>query len=203
VFVAHEFVLTDGAGHDYGPHHEGLREALYRTDERIGAVLELLRTRGLLESTLFVVTSDHGMAAQRVELKANPVREAERAGIQGVFAEPMIYLRDLRVEIERARDLRSIRVTVRDNDFLPDGEHPPVAGARVAIHGRGDAVIAEALTPASGRVAFATPADAADAELTVSAELKGFNRRVLRADGASTAADIRQILYKNCKDTVA
>ncbi len=66
-------------GHDYGPHHEGMREALYRTDKRIGAVLELFRARGLLDSTLFVVTSDHGMAAQRVELKANPAREPQRA----------------------------------------------------------------------------------------------------------------------------
>lgn len=197
VFVAHEFVLTDGAGHDYGPHHEGLREALYRTDKRIGAVLELLRARGLLESTLFIVTSDHGMAAQRVELKANPVREAQRAGIQGVFAEPMIYLRDLRVEIERARDLRSIRLTVMDNDELPDGEHPPVADARVTLHGLGDATIAETRTPESGRVAFATPADVSDAELTVSVELKGFNSRKLRADGASIAKDIRKILYGN------
>ncbi len=199
VFVAHEFVLTDGAGHDYGPHHEGLREALYRTDKRIGAVLELLRARGLLESTLFVVTSDHGMAAQRVELKANPAREPQRAGIQGVFAEPMIYLRDLRVEIERTRDLRSIRVTVLDNDFLPDGEHPPVAEARVTLHGQGDnkTVIAETRTPESGRVAFATPADVSDAELTVSVELKGFNSRKLRADGASIAKDIRKVLYAN------
>jgi len=197
VFVAHEFVITDGAGHDYGPHRAGLREALYRTDNRIGAVLELLRARGLLESTLFVVTSDHGMAAQRVELKANPVREAERAGIQGVFAEPMIYLRDLRVELERARDLRSIRVTVLDNDFLPGGEHPPLAGARVTLHssGEGDRIIAEARTTDSGRVAFATPADAA--ELTVCVELKGLNRRVIRADGTSIAKDIRQVLYAN------
>jgi len=195
VFVAHEFVITDGAGHDYGPHHEGLREALYRTDQRIGAVLELFRARGLLESTLFIVTSDHGMAAQRVELKANPAREAERAGIQGVFAEPMIYLRDLRVEIVRARDLRSIAVTVLDNDYLPDGEHPPIAGARVTLYGRGGAVIAESRTPESGRVAFATPADASDAELTVSVERDGFNRRVIRADGASTGKDIRRVLY--------
>ena len=195
VFVAHEFVITDGAGHDYGPHHEGLREALYRTDRRIGAVLDLFRARGLLESTLFIVTSDHGMAAQRVELKANPAREAERVGIQGVFAEPMIYLRDLRVEIERARDLRSIAVTVLDNDYLPDGQHPPIAGARVTLHGRGDAVIAESRTPESGRVAFATPADASDAELTVSVERDGFNPRVIRADGASKGKDIRQILY--------
>jgi hypothetical protein len=197
VFVAHEFVLTDGAGHDYGPHHEGLREALYRTDTRIGAVLEIFRARGLLDSTLFVVTSDHGMAAQRVELKANPAREPERAGIQGVFAEPMIYLRDLRVELERARDLRSLRVTVLDNDHLPDGEHPPLAGARVTLHGRGGAVLAESRTPESGRVAFATPADASDAELTVSVELKGFNSRKLRADGTSLAKKIRQILYAN------
>jgi Type I phosphodiesterase / nucleotide pyrophosphatase len=197
VFVAHEFVLTDGAGHDYGPHHEGLREALYRTDTRIGAVLEIFRARGLLDSTLFVVTSDHGMAAQRVELKANPAREPERAGIQGVFAEPMIYLRDLRVELERARDLRSLRVTVLDNDHLPDGEHPPLAGARVTLHGRGGVVLAESRTPESGRVAFATPADASDAELTVCIELKGFNSRKLRADGTSLAKNIRQILYAN------
>ena len=195
VFVAHEFVLTDGAGHDYGPHHEGLREALYRTDKRIGAVLEIFRARGLLDSTLFVVTSDHGMAAQRVELKANPAREPERAGIQGVFAEPMIYLRDLRVELERARDLRSLRVTVLDNDHLPDGEHPPLAGARVTLHGRGGAVLAESRTPESGRVAFATPADVSDAELTVSIELKGFNSRKLRADGTSLAKNIRKVLY--------
>ncbi|MGC2492851.1 alkaline phosphatase family protein [Candidatus Binatus sp.] len=197
VFVAHEFVLTDGAGHDYGPHHEGLREALYRTDKRIGAVLEIFRARGLLDSTLFVVTSDHGMAAQRVELKGNPAREPERAGIQGVFAEPMIYLRDLRVELERARDLRSLRVTVLDNDHLPDGEHPPLAGARVTLHGRGGAVLAESRTPETGRVAFATPADASDAELTVSIELKNFNSRKLRADGTSLAKNLRQILYAN------
>ncbi len=197
VFVAHEFVITDGSGHDYGPHHEGMREALYRTDKRIGAVLDLFRARGLLESTLFVVTSDHGMAAQRVELKANPAREPERAGIQGVFAEPMIYLRDLRVELERARDLRSLRVTVLDNDALPDGEHPPLAGARVTLHSRGGAVIAESRTPETGRVAFATPADVSDAELTVSIELKGFNSRKLRADGTSLAKDIRKILYAN------
>ncbi len=119
----------------------------------------------------------------------------------------MIYLRDLRVEVERARDLRSVRVTVLDNDALPDGEHPPLAGARVTLHGRGGAVIAESRTPETGRVAFATPADVSDAELTVSIELKGFNTRKLRADGTSLAKDIRQILYanrrrSNCKPSV-
>lgn len=197
VFVAHEFVLTDGAGHDYGPHHEGLREAVYRTDRRIGAVIDILRSRGMLDSTLFVLTSDHGMASQRVELKANPAAEPARVGIQGVFAEPMIYLRDLRVETERARDLRSLRVTVLDNDALPDGEHPPLAGARVTLYGRGDAVLAESKTGEDGRAVFTTPANISDDELTVRVEQFGFNGRAIRASGASLGKDIRAILYGN------
>jgi hypothetical protein len=194
-FVAHEFVLTDGAGHDYGPHHEGMREALCRTDKRIGAVLELLRGRGLLESTLFVITSDHGMAAQRVELKANPLCGPEQSGIQGVYAESMIYLRDLRVELERARDLRSLRVTVLDNDPLPGGEYPPIVGARVMLYGRFGAIVNETQTTQSGQAAFTTPADLADAELNVIVEMKGFNGRVVRADGATGGRNVRRILY--------
>ncbi len=197
VFIAQEFTLTDGAGHDYGPHHPGLREALYRTDQRIGVVLEILRARGLFDSTLFVVTSDHGMAPQRVELKANPASEPQRLGIQGVFAEPMIYLRDLRIETERTRDLRSLRVTVLDNDSIPDGEHPPITGARVTLYGRGTAIIAESRTPESGRVSFATPANATDAELTVRIEHPGFNPRTLHGNGESIGIDLRKILYSN------
>ena len=42
-FVYHELVLTDGAGHDYGPHHAGLRDALDESDRRIGRVLDAAR----------------------------------------------------------------------------------------------------------------------------------------------------------------
>ena len=195
VFVAHEFVLTDGAGHDYGPHHDGLREALYRTDGRIAKIFSILRDRGLLDSTLFVLTSDHGMAAQRVDLKANPACEPNEVGIKGVFAEPMIYLRDLAVDCERARDLRSLRVTVADNDHLPDGEHPMVAGAQVTVLGRGDRVIGEAVTGESGRVAFATPADMTDGELSVRIEHKDFNPRTVTGDGNPIRLDVRALLY--------
>ncbi len=195
VFVAHEFVLTDGAGLDYGPHHDGLREAIYRTDRRIERIFAMLRERGLFESTLFVVTSDHGMAAQRIELKANPACEPAEAGLKGVFAEPMIYLRDLAIECERARDMRSLRVIVCDNDHLPDGEHPPVAGAHVTVFGRDGRVIGEAMTPESGRAAFATPADLRDEELTVRIEHKDFNFRTVTGNGSPIRLDVKGLLY--------
>ncbi len=195
MFVAHEFVLTDGAGHDYGPHHEGLREALYRTDERIGNVLELIRARRRLESTLFVVTSDHGMAAQRIELKANPTVEPVKAGIKGVFTEPMIYLRDLAVECTRANDRRTIRVVVLANDAAVDGERPPIEGATVKLLDGEGRTIGERLTSAAGIAAFATPGNHRDEDLVLAVEHPEFNPRNLRATGDSIRPDLRKLLY--------
>jgi hypothetical protein len=39
---------------------------------------------------MFVVTSDHGMAAQDIALDANPTVEPVKKGHKGVYAEPMI-----------------------------------------------------------------------------------------------------------------
>ncbi|HLX36652.1 MAG TPA: alkaline phosphatase family protein, partial [Candidatus Binataceae bacterium] len=194
-FIAHEFVLTDGAGHDYGPHHEGMREALYRTDARIGKVLALLSARGMLDSTLFVVTSDHGMAAQDVALNANPTVEPVKAGIKGIFAEPMIYLRDLHIECLRANDRRTLRVTVLDNDVASDGERPAIEGAKVKLRDNSGAVIGEGATSAAGIVAFATPGNLPDADLSLEVEHADFNRRTLGVDGAPIHADLRKLLY--------
>ncbi len=194
-FIAHEFVLTDGAGHDYGPHHEGLREALYRTDARIGKVLELLDAKGMLASTLFVVTSDHGMAAQHIELNANPTVEPVKAGIKGVYAEPMIYLRDVHLECVRANDRRTLRVTVLENDFASDGERPAIEGAKVKLLDRDGALLGEATTSLMGIAAFATPANLRDEDLMLEVEHADFNRRKLRIDGTPLHADIRKLLY--------
>src|ERR1700687_4351731 len=134
LLVAHEFALTDGAGHDYGPHGDGLRAAVAETDARLGQVLDLLTARGLFDSTLFVFTSDHGMAAQDVSLNANPARHPERLGMKAITGEPMIWLRDLDVVVEPAPDGRTARVTVLDNDLDPSGESPPVADAEILVH---------------------------------------------------------------------
>jgi phosphonoacetate hydrolase len=193
-FIAHEFVLTDGAGHDYGPHHEGLREALYRTDGRIGKVLELLGARGMIELTLFVVTSDHGMAAQDIALNANPTVEPVKVGIKGVFAEPMIYLRDMHIECVRANDRRTLRVTVMDNDAASDGERPAIDGATVTLHGEGVEAL-QSRTSTTGVVAFATPANIKNEDLVLEVEHPDFNRRKLRIDGVAIIEDLRARLY--------
>ncbi|HVN27606.1 MAG TPA: alkaline phosphatase family protein, partial [Candidatus Binataceae bacterium] len=193
--IAHEFVLTDGAGHDFGPHHEGLREALYRTDARIGRVLELLDARGMLASTLFVITSDHGMAAQDVALNANPTVEPVKAGIKGVYAEPMIYLRDMHLECVRAGDRRTLRVIVTENDVDSSGERPAIEGATVRLTTFDGAGLGEATTSSMGIAAFATPANVSDGNLRLEVEHRDFNRRTIRLDGAALHEDIRKALY--------
>jgi len=128
-------------------------------------------------------------------LKANPAHDPAEAGIKGVFAEPMIYLKDLAVACERARDLRSLRVLVTDNDRLPDGVHPPVAEARVSVVAHGQNPIGEALTTQSGSAAFATPANLSDSELSVLIEHANFNSRTVTGDGTPIRPDLKKLLY--------
>jgi phosphonoacetate hydrolase len=195
VLVAHEFALTDGAGHDYGPHGDGLRTAIAETDRRLGQVLDMLQAKGLLESTLFVFTSDHGMASQDVTLAANPARHPERIGMKTVTGEPMIWLRDMAVEVEPALDGRTARVTVTDNDPDNSGEHPPIPGAEVLVHSHPDKQIARLVTSEAGVAGFATPSDVKPSQITLSIQHPDYNSRHLYLDGRNIVLDLRVELY--------
>ena len=195
VLVAHEFTVTDGAGHEYGPHSEGLRTAIEESDHRLGQVLDMLERGGWLDSTLFVFTSDHGMAAQDVSLAANPARHPERIGMKAVIGEPMIWLRDLDVQVEPAPDGRTARVIVRDNDADPSGEKPAIAGADVLVHAGGGRAVASLTTNDAGIAGFATPADLPPSEIALVVRHAEFNPRHLRLDGTNFAIDLRQELY--------
>ncbi|GIW46031.1 MAG: hypothetical protein KatS3mg077_3313 [Candidatus Binatia bacterium] len=195
VFVAHEFALTDGAGHEYGPHGAGLRAALAETDRRLGIVLDVLERKGLASSTLFVLTSDHGMAAQRVELKANPARHPERIGMRTITGEPMIWLRDMAVRVERAADGRTARVFVFDNDADPSGELLPLEGAEVRVTAGSDRLVAHLRTNAAGVAGFAIPADRAAHEIALSVRHPEFNPRHLRLDGTGLFPSARERLF--------
>jgi Type I phosphodiesterase / nucleotide pyrophosphatase len=195
VLVAHEFTVTDGAGHEYGPHSDGLRTAIAESDQRLGQVLDFLAERGLLDSTLFVFTSDHGMAAQHVGLGANPARHPERIGVKAVTGEPMIWLRDLDVQVEPASDGRTARVIVCDNDADASGDKPPIEGAEVVVRGPDESAIATLTTNAAGVAGFATPADVVCRDIVVVVRHADFNPRHVRLDGSNVAVDLRRELY--------
>lgn len=198
-FVYHELALTDGVGHDYGPHSEGLADALDETDRRIGHVLDLLEERGRLEETLFVVTADHGMAPQDVSLHANPAQHVRAIGLEAFVAEPMIWLRDLAVRVERAPDGRTGRVFVTENDALSSGEQPPVTGAEVILeaHEEGGTPheVVRGETGPGGVYGFPTPSELPSQQLTLSIRAPGFNPRHLRLDGKCLVLDLRAALY--------
>jgi hypothetical protein len=197
-FVYHELVLTDGVGHDYGPHSEGLEDALDETDRRVGRVLDLLEQVGLREETLFVVTADHGMAPQDVSLEANPAWHVIDAGLEAFVAEPMIWLRDLAVHVERAPDGRSARVFVFENDALPSGERPALEGAEVLIEVHRDAGAQELTrgrTGPGGVYGFATPSDIPSNHIALAIRAPKRNPRHLLLDGTPLALDLRRALY--------
>jgi hypothetical protein len=197
--VFHELILTDGVGHDYGPHSEGLRAALDESDRRIGRVLDLLAEQGRLDDTLFVVTADHGMAPQDTSLAANPARHVLGAGIRAQVADGMIWLLDAAVACERASDGRTGRITVRAADADPSGERTPLADARVEVtaerSGHDREEVAAGRTDAGGVFGFATPAEIPSEALVVRVEADGFNPRTVRLDGRPLAEDPRTTLY--------
>lgn len=210
VLTAHEFALTDGAGHDYGPHSDGLHTAIAETDGRLGQVLDLLEVKGLLDSTLFVFTSDHGMAAQNVSLRANPARHPERIGMKAITGEPMIWLRDLHVTVEPAPDGRTARVTVADNDPDHSGERPPIAGAEILVQAHPESpagshavprqsdsgrALAKVVSNELGIAAFATPSDVEPAHIVLAVHHPDYNPRHLRLDGSNLCVDLRRALY--------
>ncbi len=197
--VFHELILTDGVGHDYGPHSDGLRDALDESDRRIGRVLDLLTEQGRLADTLFVLTADHGMAPQDVSLAANPGRHVLAAGIRAQVADSMIWLIDVALEIERASDGRTGRVIVRSADALPSGERPPIEAARVRVvaHHAADRIeeIAVGTTDSGGVFGFATPAEIPSRALCLEIDADGFNPRSVGLDGRSRAPDLRTQIY--------
>lgn len=197
IFVAHEFAMTDGAGHDYGPHGEGLRAAVAESDRRLGRILDMLEAKGCFDDTLFVFTSDHGMAPQDVTLRANPVRHLERIGMQVVTHEPMIWLRDLAVEVLPAGDRRTVRVEVYENDLDRHGERVPVADAEVMLVALADGFRSDESqrTNAAGVVGLTIPADVPLEHIAVSVRHETFNSRHLRLDGTRLGIDLRQVLY--------
>jgi len=194
-FTYHEFSLNDSVGHDYGPHSDAVRDSLIETDKRISKILALLDRRGLFESTLFVVTTDHGMAPINTDLAADQVRAVPDAGIKSVTTMPLVYLIDMDVTVSAAPDGRTVNVTVLDNDADALGEKAPVAGARVEVIAPHARAVAEATTDAYGVAGLPLPVDIDPMDLVVTVHHDSFNTRHLWLNGENVVEDPRKRLY--------
>jgi hypothetical protein len=194
-FMFHELTLTDGVGHDYGPHSEGQRVALDETDVRVGRILDALEAAGLYDGTLFVVTTDHGMAAVQAEQKATQVRAIVDAGMKAFVPDPLIYLIDMAVNVVAHEDGRTAMVEVLANDADASGEQPPVQGADVTLTGAGAKVLARAKTDAGGTCGLPLPVSVDPDDLYVTVHHDDYNPRHLRLDGTPVIEDLRSLLY--------
>jgi hypothetical protein len=194
-FMFHEMPLTDGVGHDYGPHSDGQRAALDEDDVRIGRILRVLEERGLFDSTLFIVTTDHGMAPTDASLKADQVQAVPDSGMKAVVCAPCIYLIDMMVVVTPHEDGRTAMVEVLANDAGASGEHPPVEGAEVIVSGREAEVLARARTSAAGVCGVPLPANADPADLYLTVDHDDYNPRHLRLDGTPVHDDLRHALF--------
>jgi hypothetical protein len=194
-FMFHEMALTDGVGHDYGPHSDGERAALDEADVRIGRILAMLEEQGLYDSTLFVVSTDHGMAPTDASVKADQVQAVPAAGIKAVVAAPMVYLLDMAVTVTPHEDGRTAMVEVLANDADASGERPPVADAEVTVSTHDARVLARATTSAGGTCGLPLPANIDPDEMYITIHHDEYNTRHLRLDGTAVVEDLRRALY--------
>ncbi len=208
LFTFHELVLTDGAGHDYGPHSEGAREALAESDRRIGRVLAAIEARGLFDETLFVVSSDHGMTAQNLDVSGHQAAWLVEHAVRGLACERFVYLRDLDVSFED--DGKKGTITVLDNDADETGGRPLLAGVDVVFtdHGR---IVERMILGNDGRAGFLSQRRHTEIRLDldgnrtervwmqdfdeVTIRATGFNGRRFRRDGTEILPNLRDALY--------
>jgi phosphonoacetate hydrolase len=194
-FMFHELPLTDGCGHDYGPHSDGVRVALNETDVRIGRILEMLQAQGLYDGTLFIMTTDHGMAAVDASLRANQVQAVVDAGMKAQVPPPLVYLIDMAIDVTAHEDGRTAMIEVLANDADGSGERPPVEGAEVTVVGHGGQVLARARTDVGGTCGVPLPPNVEPADLYVTVHHDDYNPRRLRLDGTPVMEDLRSLLY--------
>ena len=167
-YLIENFTLTDGAGHEFGPHGNCARRAYRDTSSRLGRVLDELRNHGRFDSegeparigeTFILLTGDHGMEEQDLR----PGRHDEfdvtltAADVEYVRQETSVYLLTMDVAIGGVPEhgLASglparLSFTVTDSDRRPDGGPTPIAGATVTASS--DAGSASGVTDAAGQV---------------------------------------------------
>ena len=66
----------DGAEHDHGPMTRQALEAVEKSDQMVGNVLDAIRSAGITDRTLVAIVSDHGFLAIQTTVKPNTLLRA-------------------------------------------------------------------------------------------------------------------------------
>lgn len=165
--------MTDMAGHTIGPHATKADTAYLSTDAVIGCLIKAFVKAGLFEDTLFVVTSDHGMATQASRAEGNPddgiAAALKTAGVKAAYGKgAFVYLKCLEVTASvkalKAGASTTLTLSVRDDDIDEHGARPGQFGAAVTVDG-----VALGVTDGAGNVTvtLTAPAGAESVEVVV------------------------------------
>lgn len=183
-YLINNFTLSDGAGHENGPHTRCTFAAYRDNDRRLGRILGAMRGAGVLGETLIVVTGDHGGENQAAGRKGLPSDFAgflngQAPPIHHVMADWQVYLRTLDLEASTTQFQpgipTSVTFTVTDDDVNADGSARPVQGATVTVE---DGVTSEVTgtTDSAGRVTLSFTPDSDT--IFVRAAAAEFNERL-------------------------
>jgi predicted AlkP superfamily pyrophosphatase or phosphodiesterase len=182
-YLINNFPLTDGSGHEFGPHTKCTFAAYHDADRRLGRILGAIRGAGALGEMLIVVTGDHGgenVAEGRKGLPSEfaALLNAQSPPIHHVMADWQVYLRTLDVTASlmtfNPDQTVSVTFTVTDDDLNADGSTRPVQGATVSLSVGGTQITGT--TDAAGAVTLTFTPDAES--IVVSAVAAGFNERI-------------------------
>ncbi len=92
---------TDTEGHRHGPHGDEFRQGgLPRTNQRLEVIFAVLDSLDLLESTLVVLTADHGMEMQDQSRSSSRTAALDEAGVSFRSAGWHIYFQELAVDVQ-------------------------------------------------------------------------------------------------------
>lgn len=143
------FGSTDTAGHTFGPHGDQERDVVIgRVNQRLDVLFATLEEAGILEDTLVILTSDHGMELQDQSRKGSLVDELAGLNEPVRFRQlsKFLYLKTLEAEVTdnqlSAGAARSLSLTVTDSDTRWGPTKLPVEGVVVSVvdGGTADAV---------------------------------------------------------------
>ncbi len=80
-FVIMNFPATDGTGHDRGPHGDLMGKVLEHIDNNLRVMFNWFAKWGMLENTVVILTSDHGMQLADPTRSSDPIANLRAAKI--------------------------------------------------------------------------------------------------------------------------